>query len=184
MTEDLQLFGSRIYLRQLTESDVTERYVQWLNDPETNSFLESRFSVWTMEKLISYMKQRNSKTEYFFAICMRDNNTHVGNIKLGSIDWNHLCSNIGLMIGDKSYWGRGLGTEALRLVTDFAFMKIQLKKLLAGVYINNVASINAFEKCGYSREGYLKEHSYSDGKRVDVILFGYTATDFVKQHGI
>ena len=184
MTEDLQLIGSTIYLRRLTESDVSKRYVQWLNDPETNRYMEYRFAVWTMEKLINYMRQRQNKTEYFFAICMLDNNLHIGNIKLGSINWDHLSADIGLMIGDKTRRGIGLGTEAIRLVTDFAFTKIKLQKLLAGAYIDNVASIKAFEKCGFSREGRLKEHSYSDGKRIDVILLGYTATDFAKQHVI
>jgi ribosomal-protein-alanine N-acetyltransferase len=178
MTEELQLIGSTIYLRRLAESDVTERYVQWLNDPETNRFMEFRFTIWTMEKLIKHMRERQADTEYFFAICMRVNNMHIGNIKLGSIDWNHLRADIGLMIGDRSHRMRGLGTEAVRLVTDFAFTQLKLQKLTAGAYIDNVACIKAFEKCGFRREGRLKEHACSDGKRVDVILLGCTAADF------
>lgn len=183
MTQELQLIGDTIYLRRLDESDFTERYVEWLNDPETNRYMEFRFTVWTREKLIKYMSERKASTEYFLAICMRDDNLHVGNIKLGSIDQDHLRADIGLMIGDKAYWGRGLGTEAIRLVTEFAFTKIRLQKLVAGAYIDNVASIKAFEKCGFTREGRLREHVCSDGKRTDVILLGCTAGDFAEQHG-
>jgi len=61
MTEELQLIGSTIYLRRLAESDVTERYVQWLNDPETNRFMEFRFTIWTMEKLIKHMRERQTE---------------------------------------------------------------------------------------------------------------------------
>lgn len=183
MTDELQLMGSTVYLRRLAESDITEGYVQWLNDPETNRYMEFRFTVWTKEKLIKYMSERQANPEYFWAICMRDNNIHIGNIKLGSIDRDHLRADIGLMIGDKSYRGRGLGTEAIRLVTDFAFTKIKLQKLTAGAYIDNVACIKAFEKCGFTREGRLKEHVCSDGERADVILLGCTAGDFAGQQG-
>lgn len=182
MTDELQLMGSTVYLRRLAESDITERYVEWLNDPETNRYMEFRFTVWTREKLIKYMSERRAETEYFFAICMRDDNIHIGNIKLGSIDRDHLRADIGLMIGDKSYRGRGLGAEAVRLVTEFAFTHIKLQKLTAGAYIDNVASIKAFEKCGFSREGCLKAHACSDGKRTDVILLGCTAAAFAEQH--
>lgn len=181
MAEELQLIGDKIYLRRLQESDFTERYVRWLNDPETNRYMEFRFTVWTREKLIQYMSERQANAEYFLAICMRDDDLHIGNIKLGSIDRDHLRADIGLMIGDKAYRGRGLATEAIRLVTDFAFTKIRLQKLVAGAYIDNVASIKAFEKCGFTREGCLKDHASSDGKRVDVILLGYTAAEFFKK---
>lgn len=184
MTDELQLMGSTVYLRRLAESDITERYVQWLNDPETNRYMEFRFTVWTKEGLIKYMSERQASTEYFFAICLRSNNMHIGNIKLGSISWDHLRSDIGLMIGDKAYRGRGLGIEAIRLVADFAFTKIKLQKLTAGAYVDNIACIKAFEKCGFIKEGRLKDHACSDGKRVDVIVLGCTAADFANHQGV
>lgn len=182
MPKDLILSGTNIYLRKLGENDVSERYVQWLNDPETTRYMECRFTKWTLENLGAYVKQRQSPNEYFFAICLKNDNRHIGSVRLGPITANHLTSDIGLLIGDKGSWGKGLGTEAVRLATDFSFREIKLQKLIAGAYIDNIASIKAFEKCGYSREGYLKKHLYSEGKMVDALLFGYTATDFARQN--
>ena len=181
MHTDLKLCGTDIYLRKLVESDVSERYVGWLNDPETTRYMECRFSTWTIELLGAYVRQRQNPNEYFFAICLKGDNRHIGSAKLGPISVNHLTSDIGLLIGDKSCWGKGIGTEVIRLVTEFAFREIQLRKLIAGAYLDNIASIKAFEKCGYSREGYLKGHLFSDGKMVDALLFGYTASDFARR---
>ena len=174
------LSGTNVYLRKLDENDVSERYVGWLNDPETTRYMECRFTKWTLENLSAYVRQRQNPSEYFFAICLKNDNRHIGSVKLGPITVNHLTADIGLLIGDKSCWGKGFGTEAIRLATDFSFREIKLQKLIAGTYIDNIASIKAFEKCGYSREGYLKSHLYSEGKMVDALLFGYVATDFAK----
>lgn len=184
MIENLHLVGKTIYLRKLTESDVSERYVQWLNDPEINRYMENRFLFWTMENLTRYVRQRKEEQSYFFAICLLNGDTHIGNIKLGPINPYHLSADIGLMIGDKACWSMGMGTEAIRLVTDFAFRELRLQKLTAGAYIDNAASIKAFEKCRFSKEGRLKNHVDSHGKRMDAVLLGYTAVDFVGKNKI
>ena len=180
MPRDLMLSGSDVYLRKLDNSDVSERYVGWLNDPETNRHMECRFTKWTIENLNAYVRQRQNPNEYFFAICLINDNRHIGTVKLGPITANHLTADIGLLIGDKRCWGKGFGTEAIRLATDFSFRELKLQKLIAGAYIDNIASIKAFEKCGYLREGYLRSHLYSEGRMVDAVLYSYIAADFAK----
>src|SRR5262245_32549351 len=139
MTHPTRLVGREIYLRRLTEADVTQRYVNWLNDPEVNKFMESRFVVWTLQSLTCYLQEHMNERNYFFAICLEDHR-HVGNIKLGPINRHHLTGDIGLMIGEKNAWGRDLGTEAIRLLKEFAFSQLELIKLTAGVYATNLAS--------------------------------------------
>jgi ribosomal-protein-alanine N-acetyltransferase len=75
-----------------------------------------------------------------------------------------------LIVGAKTAWGMGYGTEALRLVTRYAFDDLGLNKLYAGMYAENVGSVRAFLKAGYREIGILKKHVFYDGHFVDSVM--------------
>lgn len=174
-----KIMGKIIYLRKIAESDVTQKYVDWLNSPEINKYLESRFKIQTKEDILSFVKDKLSKdNEPMFAICDTNSNEHIGNIKLGPINPYHKYASIGILIGDKNYWGKGCATEAIKLITKYGFETLKLNKLDAGAYSENCGSINAFKKAGYSQEGLLKKQVVSGEKKLDVVLLGITAEDY------
>jgi [ribosomal protein S5]-alanine N-acetyltransferase len=165
------LEGNTIYLREVRLSDVNDNYYNWLNNPSVNQFLETRFfprSHKNIEQFVQYMDGKND--EILMAVCTKNDNTHIGNIKIGPINWVHRFADISLLIGDKRYWGKGIATEAIKLMTNFGFKKLNLHKLKAGCYADNKGSEKAFLKVGYSVEGVLKQHFFSEGKYVDTIL--------------
>src|SRR3989344_3735682 len=164
------LSGEILELRPISVAYVSRSYVAWLNDPKVNQYLESRFTRSTIAGVRKYVKNiLKDKDIYFFAIIAQDG-THIGNIKLGPIDQHHKLAAIGLMIGDKQYWGRGYATEAIRLITHFAFKNLKLHKVTAGTYTNNLGSIKAFLKEGFYQEGVERKH-YRYGKDyVDGVL--------------
>src|SRR3989344_296586 len=165
------LEGKDIFLRPIISSDATNAYVGWLNDPEVNQYLESRFSTHSTESLRKYIEEIiTNPNNHFFAIVRRDSEKHIGNIKLGPIDWNHKTGDIGLMIGDKSSWGKGYATEAIGLVTNYAFDELGLRKVTAGAYENNIGSIKAFLKQGFVEEGRKKKHFKYENSFVDHVL--------------
>ncbi len=173
------LTGSRIYLREVRLSDVNERYYSWLNDPEIYQYLETRFVPRSLENITDFVKGMDGKAdEPFFAICLQANDLHIGNIKLGPINWYHRSADISLFVGDKDCWGKGFATEAIQVITDYGFRVLNLNKLKAGCYADNLGSAKAFEKCGYLREGLLREQVISKGQNVDLILLGRTASDY------
>lgn len=165
--------GAQIYLRLLTRDDVEPGYIQWMNDPEIMRFLESRFKAWSVEELGDYIDQCvENKNDHFFGIFDSETDKHIGNIKLGPVNAHHKFASIGLMIGDKDFWGKGMATEAINLITEFAFKDLKLNKVTAGAYANNIGSIKAFEKCGFRREGILERHYLDCGEYVDAVLLG------------
>jgi RimJ/RimL family protein N-acetyltransferase len=178
MTELQRLTGRGVFLRKLRLEDASERYVGWLNDPAVNRFLESRFTHWTLESVRDYIRAKQNAREHFFAICDVAGENHVGNIKLGPIDPHHRCADVSLFIGDTAHWGRGAGSEAIALVTSLAFDQLDLLKLQAGAYLANIGCIRAFERCGFSREGLLKERVLSNGVPDDVVMLGYAASEY------
>lgn len=171
--------GKRIYLREVRVSDVNEKYYRWLNDPEVSRYLETRFVSQSMENILEFVKSKSgSPNEPFFAICLKEDNNHIGNIKLGPINWNHRNADVSLIIGEKNCWGKGYATEAIKLVTSYAFHELNINKLKAGCYAENLGSARAFKKCGYRQEGLLKGHVFNNGKETDLILLGVRKADF------
>jgi RimJ/RimL family protein N-acetyltransferase len=167
------LEGESIYLREVRQEDVNESYYRWLNDPEVNQFLETRYSPRSTENIAAFVKSMDSNfDELFLAICVKEKNRHIGNIKLGPINWIHRFADISLVIGDKEYWRKGIGTEAIGLITMYAFNSINLNKVRAGCYEENIGSIKAFENNSFQREGLLKKQWYSKGRYTNEILLG------------
>lgn len=167
------LEGQRIYLRPITEADANSTYLGWLNNTEVNRYLESRFSQHTIEGLKEYINGINRSQSYvFMAIVTKAGDRHIGNIKLGPIDRYHRLGDIGLIIGEKAYWGQGIATEAIALLADHAFNQLKLHKLTAGCYANNQGSAKAFLKVGFAEEARLKSQCLSDGVYVDRICLG------------
>lgn len=123
------LKGKQIYLRRLTEDDVTEKYVSWMNDPEINQYLESRFVRHTLESTKAFIRSVTNDNNYQFGIFDINTDEHIGNIKIGGINHYHRYADIGFLIGEKSYQGKGIATEAIALATDFAFENLHLHKL-------------------------------------------------------
>lgn len=88
----------------------------------------------------------------------RDSNHLIGIISIKNIDWINKKANIGYWIGEK-YWGRGIGTECVRLIINYAFSNLGLKELYAYVYLSNKASIRVLEKNGLKKKGEVNEYN-------------------------
>ncbi len=173
------LEGKRIYLREVRPSDVNERYYRWMNDPEITRFLESRFAPNAIENLRDYVAGKlGDRDNIFLAIVLKEEDRHIGNIKLGPIQWIHRLADIGLLIGEKDCWGKGYATEAIQLVSDYAFNVLNLHKVAAGCYGPNEGSARAFQKAGFVVEGVRKEQFYTNGSYVDDILLGLIRPDW------
>ena len=97
---------------------------------------------------------------------------HIGNIKLGPINWIYRIADIGVLIGEKDCWGEGYATEAIALIKEYAFNVLGLHKLTAGSIGLNEGSVKAFQKNNFKIEGVRKKHAFINGSYVDAILLG------------
>lgn len=144
-----------------------------MNDPEVNRYLETRFLPQSLEALQRYWQEhRDDTASPWFAICLLADGRHIGNIKLGPINWLHRHADLSLFIGDSSCWGKGFASEAIAVLRDWAFSELDMQKLNAGIYAGNVGSRRAFEKCGFSLEGTLRDEVMSCGNRIDLWRMG------------
>lgn len=171
------LSSERLYFRALEESDADGPYLSWMNDPEVTCFLESRFFPHSKASIRDFLRGINDGKNLFLAACLKESDVHIGNIKLGPLNHFHRRADLGLLIGDKSQWGRGYATEMIRTVTEYGFTGLNLHKVTAGCYNDNPGSANAFLKAGYSQEAVLRKHFFSQGRWVDYVLLAKFATE-------
>ena len=160
-----------IQIKLIGPDDVTEKYVRWMNDENVVQFLESRWQTYTIEDLRDYVRNivRNPN-DFLFGIFLENDGNHIGNIKIGNVNKIHRFGSLGLIIGERDAWGKGYGTEAIRHATSYAFNNLNLNKLIAGIYLNNIGSTRAFKKAGFREIGVLKNHRFCNGSYVDEIL--------------
>lgn len=177
MMIETSLAGDKLFLATLNESGNHERYLSWLSDPEVLRYLEIRHAPpATPESICEYVMNMNSSQDnLLLGIFTCENQTHVGNIKLGPINRRHLHAEVGFLIGDKSIWGRGYASEAIALLAKYAFEKLHLAKLTAGCYAGNVGSEKALIRAGFVLEARLSSHLVFEGQRVDKWVFGRLA---------
>ncbi len=159
-----------IYLKTLSQNDIGINYVNWMNDYQVVKYTESKFTTHTLDSIKQFVETcNNSKNNFLFGIFLKDNDLHVGNIKLGNVHnlYNH--GDIGLIIGLKEYWGKGIATKAIKMVTNYGFDALNLHKIFAGAYSMNVGSIKAFQKCGYNIAYIKKDEVFFENNYVDCV---------------
>jgi RimJ/RimL family protein N-acetyltransferase len=158
-------------LRVLSKGDITKKYINWLNQSNIMRFTEqngkTHDQVSTEEFVHScYLNEGTFLFGIFF------NKVHIGNIKLGPINFTHQIADVSYVIGDRDYWGRGIATIVIKAVTNFGFNELNLHKINAGTYENNIGSIKALQKCGFNQEGLFIDEINFQGERINSLRFG------------
>ncbi|MEP9411501.1 MAG: GNAT family N-acetyltransferase [Candidatus Brocadia sp.] len=175
------LNGKKIFLGPLSMASKIEGYTQWINDQETTLFMGSGRFPLNKADIREYIKSySNSKDGMILGIFLKKTSRHIGNITLHMIDWRNRNAEIGVLIGDKKSRGKGYATEAIRLVADHAFNKLNLRKLYSGMVKGNEASKKIFEKVGFKVEGVLREHFYLCGKYLDCYRLALLKDEYSK----
>lgn len=165
--------GNNIDLRILTEEHATEKYANWLNDKEVNKYLETR-SV-TIHELVKYIAEKNASDEaLLLGIFWKEGDVHIGNLKLEPIDYQKKKATLGIVIGEKEYWGKGVATEAINLITNYAFTILKLNEVALGVISENKSAIHVYEKCGYEIVRTEPNAINHDGEHFDRVVMRKT----------
>jgi len=173
------LRGSKIYLRPLERADLNETYLGWLNDHEVTQNLEAGVFPSTLQDLEAfYQGVTGSKSEVMFAIADSKSHRHIGNVKLGPINWVHRRAMFGIIIGEKEFWGRGIGKEATRLVVEYGFQRLNLNRIGLGVLATHEAAIRCYQAVGFKTEGRFREEMFCDGTYQDRLWMGLLRSEY------
>ncbi len=176
MIEDHRILrGTHVVLRPLATGDL-RRCVRWFSDPQVTQFLGRAGPVTLAEEERWFRDYVRRGDEQIFAIEI--DGRHVGNLGLHKVDRVHRKADLGIVIGEMSYWSRGYGTDALRTALRYGFGPLGLNKVSLDVLEGNARAIRSYEKCGFVREGIHREDVYKDGRFLNVIRMSILSREF------
>ena len=164
----------RLIIKSLQVDDISNNYIEWLNDIEVNKYLETRFQVQNYQSCLEFVKrQQEDESEELFGIFTNNNNSeHIGNCKLGVINKFHHTAEISFFIGNKIFWGAGYATEVVSHIVQHGFENLGLEKITAGCYESNKGSKKVLLKAGFEVEGFCKKQVVSGNQREGIYIFG------------
>ncbi|MED1945285.1 MULTISPECIES: GNAT family N-acetyltransferase [Brevibacillus] len=175
------LFQSeRIYLRKMTGEDV-DVYHTWRNDVEvmrtTNPFMD----VYTWDDTNGFVNQvilqGSSSKSYMIVDCQT--NRPIGITSLIQIDLKNRNAECIIDIGEKEYWGKGYGGEALKLLLDYAFLEMNLHRVSLRVFSFNEKAIKLYERLGFKQEGISRQFLFREGKWHDIVHMGILQQEYI-----
>ena len=188
MTEQVYVerIGQHLFAREIltpdlrcvvfNEEHISERYLGWLNDPEVNRYSRRRL-VRTSEAEARQFLANLGPVNQVLALTLRASGRHIGNLQLGPIHHQDSYGEVRILIGEKSEWGRGYGSQAIHAACSFYFQALELHRVEA--MSCNPGFIHAVERLGWFSEGSLRERFVLDGRRLDYRCFGLLRREFV-----
>jgi len=171
--------GKKCYLSPINVNDA-EKFTEWLNDFEVTQNLtlyEKSISLEAEKEILGRLAK-----EHNYSIIDIAANKVIGNC--GYMNLNHLdqTGELGIFIGDKDYWNKGYGTEALSLLIDYGFQALNLHNIWLKVYSFNERAIKVYEKIGFKVIGRRREARLRGTERHDDIFMDILRGDFYEKY--
>lgn len=160
---------TRLRLVPFSRKHLTPAYVCWLNDPEVVRFSEQRHRKHSLETCKQYYESFSGTPHLFWAITTIDpENEHIGNMN-AYVDTFNSVADIGILIGDRTVWGKGFGLEAWTAVCRYLLREADIRKVTAGTLAPNSGMLKIMEKSGMISDGRRSRHYLVGNKEVDVV---------------
>ncbi|HWQ29789.1 MAG TPA: GNAT family protein [Negativicutes bacterium] len=171
-----KIVGKRIYLSPVNPEDA-EIYAGWINDIDVSIYLTSTPKLYSLQKEREILESL-SKEGYCFAIIDAEKDKLIGNIGLEDVDFVDRKGVLGIFIGDKAYWGKGYGEEAIRLLLDYSFNILNLNSMMLIVNGFNKRAMRCYEKCGFKFIGKRREAYIIGTDKYDEYYMDILASEF------
>lgn len=187
MLEDTSPFlvGKRLSLNGLKPSalDAKGGYYHWLDDLSLDLYSERSYFPNSPQRMDEYYALSVQRKLLLLGIFDNASGTHVGNITLQELDWVNRRGFIGYLIGEKSFAGQGIASEACLMVLYYGFNKLNLDRIWTTVSVEHAASLKVAEKAGFKVEGHLRKHQMRNGQRHDLTMVGALREEWMAERG-
>jgi RimJ/RimL family protein N-acetyltransferase len=151
------------------QPEYLDTYRGWLADLDVTRYLLVRFPPSEKQEEEWYERQASSEATAIWAIVLEGR--PIGSTGLHNIDWINRHASSGMLIGDRSQWGKGYASQAVALRTAFAFRELGLERLETESFAVNAPMHRALEKSGYRKIGLKRRYAYRGGVWHDAYIF-------------
>jgi RimJ/RimL family protein N-acetyltransferase len=170
-----KLAGKKCYLSPIDVNDA-EVFTEWLNDMELSVNLQLYNSIISVESEKVFLD--NLSKDHNYSIIDSETNKLIGNCGFMDIDYVNQTAELGIFIGDKQFWNKGYGTEALSLLIDYGFKALNFYNIMLRVYEYNKNAIRCYEKIGFKQIGKRRKALNRNLEKHDIIFMDLLQGDF------
>ena len=179
--------GKLVCLSAFDPEELAKAYSTWTRDSELQRLFDAGASRLHSTKVgtdfFEKIVKENVPANHFFSIRRLDDDRLLGDINLDVInEWGSRDAFVGLGIGDREDWGKGYGTDAMKIMLRFAFTELNLRRVTLTVFEYNPRAINTYEKVGFRHEGRMRGALLRDGKRWDMFYMGILAEEWKEKN--
>jgi [ribosomal protein S5]-alanine N-acetyltransferase len=172
----LELVNEKVTLKEFSEENLYDKkYFSWLRDLEvvTPLYRTEYLKPIDFKSVENYVQNLlKSPNDCFFAVYATQTNEFIGTHRIGHINWRAGIGDLGIMIGDKTHWRKGVADSVLKLSIPYCFKTLSLRRLTGGTPKTNIAMCKCFEKNGFTLEGTKRQELLINGQYVDHVFYG------------
>ena len=178
-----KLDGEISYLIVFNEEHINDqKYLSWLRDYEVMKTINR---IEYIEKPIPFEEVQeychaviNSAEDIFLALYDKKEDLFIGTVRISKINRHANTADVGILIGDRTKWGKGIATDAIHTACSYLFNTLGVRKITAGCMQENIGMIKVFEKLGFEKEGVFRKQEKIEDRFCDHIYFGCFKSEF------
>lgn len=171
------LVGKKTNLRPIKESEVPQ-ITCWINDPEVRKYINNILPFTERQEMEWYKKLGSDEKNLILGIETKEGKL-IGTMGIHGIDPTHRCASTGTLIGEKSLWGNGFGSDAKMSLLYHAFYTMNLNKINSSAFEFNERSIRYSLRCGYQIEGRRRAQFFREGRYWGIVLLGVIREEWI-----
>ncbi len=173
MSSKYFLTGEKIALRSPEKSDYVESIVRWYNDHEVTKYLNRGINPYSVEDAAKDFESLAKETDGLtLSLCDLKSGKLIGIVGLHSQNWIARSTEFRILVGEKDFWGKGLGKEATMLMVAYAFERLNMHRVWLGVNAENKSAAETYLKTNFKIEGELREDFFRNGRFYNVLRMG------------
>jgi RimJ/RimL family protein N-acetyltransferase len=170
-----KLSGTKCYLSPIDPNDAGQ-FAEWLNDMELMVHLQLYNAIINAENEKTFLNDLSK--EHHYSIIDKETDALIGNCGFVEVDTLNQAGEVGIFIGNKNYWNKGYGTEALSLLLDYGFKALNLHNIMLKVYDFNKRAKKMYEKTGFKQIGIRREALYRNLEKHTILYMDILSDEF------
>jgi len=174
------LRGEQVWLRPIEKEDLLNSSIEDVELAHYAGFRRS-FARMETEQWLQHVASRERGGDVMFAICRLGSDVAIGNCGFRDVDQHHGSAEVAISIVDRADWGKGLGTDAMRVLVDFGFGEMRLERIWLRVFDYNPRAVRSYEKAGFVKEVLLRHDRFHRGVHHDVHLMAIIRPDWLTE---
>ncbi|WP_442600128.1 GNAT family N-acetyltransferase [Neobacillus sp. D3-1R] len=171
----------KVILRELKIEDAEDRY-KWCLDKEVTKHLNmpDKYPPFSLEETKQWIRMCIERSNgYIQKAIMTEQENHIGWIDLKNIDKLNQHAELGITIGDQTYWGKGYGLSAMKEMLHFGFNELKLNKIWLRVEVDNEKAIKSYKRIGFIEEGILRQDRLRNTEFIDRLRMSILKHEFL-----